>query len=188
MSAASETSQKLYTAEDLERLSAQGYHYELIRGELKEMSPTGDAHGYTTYLVTLYLGMFIEEHNLGKGYGAETGFQLANSPDTVLAPDFAFVAKGRQPDTVAKTYAPFVPDLVLETRSPNDTKKEVAEKVQRWLQAGVRMALELDPKSRVLTVYRPGKAPRELGADAELSGEDVLPGFALPMRKLFPES
>jgi Uma2 family endonuclease len=95
------------------------------------------------------------------------------------------VAKGRQPDTVAKTYVPFVPDLVLETRSPNDTKREVAAKVQRWLQAGVRMALELDPEARMLTVYRPNVEAQALGADAEFSGADVLPGFSLSLSQLF---
>lgn len=166
----------------------QGDRYELIRGELEEMSPTGETHGMTTHLLSVYMGMFILEHDLGTGYAAETGFQIANDPDTVLAPDFAFVAKGRKPDTVARTYVPFVPDLVLETRSPGDNRKEVAAKVQRWLQAGVRLVLELDPEARALTVYRPGVEGRSLGIEDSLSGEDVLPGFSLPLRRLFPET
>ena len=179
-------SPKLYTAEDLEQLSAQGHRYELVRGALQPMSPTSEEHGNATYLLTLYLGLFIEEHQLGRGYAAETGFLIARDPDTVLAPDFAFVSRERHPETVAKTFAPFVPDLVLETRSAGDTKAQAARKVERWLQAGVKMALDLDPKARVLTVYRPGAEPRVLRIEDELSGEDVLPGFTLPLAKLFP--
>ncbi|HZT41317.1 MAG TPA: Uma2 family endonuclease [Chthonomonadaceae bacterium] len=181
------SSPKLTTAEDLEQLSAQGHRYELVRGALQPMSPTSEEHGNATYLLTLYLGLFIEEHRLGRGYAAETGFLIARDPDTVLAPDFAFVSRERHPETVAKAFAPFVPDLVLETRSASDTKAHVARKVERWLQAGVKMVLDLDPKARALTVHRPGAEAQTLGVDDTLSGEDVLPGLALPLRKLFPD-
>ncbi|HLV80627.1 MAG TPA: Uma2 family endonuclease [Chthonomonadaceae bacterium] len=180
------SSPKLTTAEELEQLSAQGGRYELVRGTLQPMSPTSEEHGNATFLLTLYLGLFIEEHRLGRGYAAETGFLIARDPDTVLAPDFAFVSRECHPETVAKTFAPFVPDLVLETRSVSDTKTQVARKIERWLQAGVKMILDLDPKAYSLTVNRPGIEPRTLGIEDKLFGEDVLPGFMLPLRKLFP--
>jgi len=79
-----------------------------------------------------------------------------------------------------------VPDLVLETRSPGDTKREVAEKVERWLAAGVALVWEINPKTRVLTTHRAGRPPHELGLADTLDGEDVLPGFTLLMADAFP--
>jgi len=179
---------KPYTAEDLERLCAQGYRYELIRGELQEMAPVGLKHANVTIRFAFYVQLFLEEHGLGEGFGGEPGCIIARDPDTVLAPDWAFIAKERLPDELSDKFSTIVPDIVLETRSPNDTRKEVQEKVNLWLQAGVRIVWELDPKARVLTVYRPGMELRTLGIEDTLSGEDVLPGFTLPLRTLFRET
>jgi Uma2 family endonuclease len=82
-------------------------------------------------------------------------------------------------------FASIVPDAVLEVRSPSDNRREVEEKIQRWLNAGVRIVWELNPKTQVMTIYRPGEEPRRLGIDDTLTGEDVLPGFTLPLRLLF---
>ena len=179
---------KLYTAEELERLCAQGHRYELIRGELQEMAPVGLKHANATWRLAGYVHIFLAEHDLGEGFGGEPGCVIASGPDTVLAPDWAFIAKERLPDEIPDKFGAIVPDIVLETRSPNDTCKEVQEKVKLWLQAGARIVWELDPKARVLTVYRPDTEPRTLGIEDELSGEDVLPGFTLPLAKLFRET
>lgn len=179
---------KPYTAEDLERLCAQGYRYELIRGELREMAPVGMKHANVTVRLAGYVHIFLMEHDLGESFGGEPGCVIGRDPDTVLAPDWAFIVKERLPDEIPDNFSRIVPDIVLETRSPNDTRKEVQEKVQLWLQAGVRIVWALDPKARALTVYRPDAEPRTLGIEDALSGEDVLPGFTMPMRTLFRET
>lgn len=176
----------VYTAKDLERLSDEGYHYELIKGELHEMAPPGGTHGNSTSRLSTFVSYIVIEQDLGETFAAKTGFLVAEDPDTVLAPDFAFVAKERLPDPLPRSYVPVVPDIVLETRSPNDTKREVAEKVQQWLDLGVRLVWELDPKTRLLTVHRSGVPARELGVTDTLSGEDVLPGLAVPVERIFP--
>ena len=177
---------KLTTAEDLERLSLQGGHYELIRGELIEMSPAGFPHGIFTDRLTGYLRVYMDAHNLGEGTAAETGFKIEQSPDTVMAPDWAFVAKERLPDGWEHTgYLSLVPDIVLETRSPGDGRREVADKVEAWLKAGVRIVWVLDVAARTLTVHRPGKEAQTLGPTETLSGEEVLPGFTYALNKLF---
>lgn len=179
---------QLYTAEDLKRLSAQGYRYELVRGELIEMPPAGFPHGIFTDRLTGYLRVYIDEHDLGEGTAAETGFKTEHNPDTVMAPDWAFIAKARIPANWERLgYPPLAPDLVLETGSPGDTKREVTDKVEDWLKAGVRIIWVLDVTARTLTVYRPDTEARTLGLEDTLSGEDVLPGFAYPLRKLFRE-
>ena len=133
------------------------------------------------------MGVFLRGKDLGRGYAAETGFLLAQDPDTVLAPDFAFITKARLVPVRKRGYVPVIPDLVLETRSPSDSAQEVADKVRQWLEAGVRIVWELNLKARVLTVHRPDAEPRPLGPDDTLTGEEVLPGFTLPLRRLFSE-
>ncbi len=175
----------LQTAEDLERLSALGYHYELIKGELREMAPPGGPHGSSTSRLSVFVGMIIIDQDLGETFAAETGFLVGRNPDTVLAPDFAFVSKERLPNPLPRSYVPVVPDIVLETRSPNDTRKEVADKVARWLELGVRLVWEMNPQTRILTVHRATQMPHFLSEGDTLDGEDVLPGFSVPIARLF---
>lgn len=178
---------RLLSADDLWRLGSDA-RYELVKGELRPMPPpAGDEHGSTTMSLSQRIGVFVEDNDLGRCYAAETGFMVAQNPDTVLAPDFAFVAKQRLPGPPGKKFVPVVPDLVLETRSPGDRPGEVAEKVADWLAAGVGAVLELDLAGRVLSVYRPGAAdePRVFGPDDTLTVPHVLPGFSLPLARLF---
>jgi len=176
---------RLYTAEELFAFPSD-WHYELFEGRLEEMmSPTGGEHGLFTADLTVEIGSFVRSNNLGRCFVAETGFLLRRNPDTVLAPDFAFVAKDRLPGSPVRGYWPVVPDLVLETRSPSDRPAAVARKMNRWLVAGVRLVLDLDPATRTLIVHRPGEPPVTLTPADTLGGYDVLPGFALPLDRLF---
>ena len=179
---------KTWTAEEFERLD-DDLRYELTRGELRPMPPPpGAEHGSLTIDLTLEVGLFVREHRLGRCFAAETRFTIERNPDTVVAPDMAYVARERLPAKMPAGFLDLAPDLVLEVRSPSDRKREVKEKVERWLAAGVRMVWELHPARRILTVYRPGAEAREPGIDDTLSGEDVLPGFALPLRRLLSEA
>lgn len=107
----------VYTAADLERLSDEGHHYELIQGELREMALRGGTHGSTSSRIAYYGGT-VYEQDLGETFAAETGFLVSRNPDTVLAPDFAFVAKDRLPGPLPEGYVPLAPDLVVETTQP----------------------------------------------------------------------
>ena len=176
----------IHTAEDLERLSDEGHHYELIRGELRPMSPSGGPHGDATSRVSFYVNGVVYGDDLGVTFAAETGFFVERDPDTVKAPDFAFVSYERLPDPLPEGYVPLVPDLAVETRSPNDTAREVAEKVEEWLTAGVRLVWVIEPKKRTITTFRAGRPPLVLSVGDILDGEDVLPGLAVPVERLFP--
>jgi len=176
--------ERLYTAEDLTRLSAQGGRHELIRGVLRAMPPAG--WDRMTYDLSLYAGQHVKEHDLGRCFAAETGFLIERDPDTVLAPDWAFVAKERLAEPAPSGYGAVIPDLVLKTWSPHDRKSEIADKIGRWLQAGVRIVWELYPGSRTVTAHRRRAPSRRLEAEETLTGEEVLPGFSLPLRRLFP--
>jgi Uma2 family endonuclease len=177
---------ELYTEEDLEQMPS-GKRYELIRGELCAMPNNSAEHGNKTMRLSIPVGYFIEENDLGECFAAETRFTLAKDPDITLAPDFAFIAKERLTNIPPKGYLHLAPDLVIETRSPGDTRTEFALKITLWLQAGVRVVWALDPASRSLTVHRTGAVPVTLTMEDTLSGEDVVPGFTLPLRRVFRE-
>ncbi|HLK55829.1 MAG TPA: Uma2 family endonuclease [Chthonomonadaceae bacterium] len=177
---------KPITAKDFEKFDPE-WRYDLIRGELVPMPPPpSEDHGATTSDFAFELTGFVKRNNLGQCYAAETRFLIERDPDTVIAPDWAFVVQERLGERRSKGSVPRVPDAILEVRSPSDRKSEVVKKMRLWIESGVRIGWELDLDARVLTVYRPGKEPYEIGMDGMVTGEDVLPGFEMPLRLLFP--
>ena len=119
-------------------------------------------------------------------YVAETGFRLASDPDTVLAPDAAFVRRERVEavgDTVG--YWPGAPDLAVEIVSRHDRYTEIAEEVGAWLAAGTRMVIVVNPRQHRATVYRSLQEIAILTEDDTLDGGDVVPGWRMPVRELF---
>jgi len=173
------------TEEELWELSQDGYRFELLDGELKPMPPTGAEHGGFTSDISTEVGYFVRRRNLGRCFGAETGFRLSENPTTVLAPDFAFVRATRLPDVLPKGFLPVVPDLVLEVRSPGDRAAEIADKIERWLEAGTLIVWELNPRTKKLTVFRPDVPALELGIGDTLDAEPLLPGWSLPLGRIF---
>jgi len=178
----------LMTAEELLRLADDEWRYELVEGRLVRMSPTGGRHGRIVMALLLAIGRFVEEQRLGEVFPAETGFWISpeGGPDTVLAPDLAFVRAGREPDLETRGYPRLAPDLVAEIASPSQGRVVMGAKAQRWLNAGVRLVWLVLPEARTVEVWRPGAPVRIVTAEHELSGEEVLPGFAYPVARLFP--
>jgi len=181
------TEKKLFTADDLLRLPGDGMRHELIRGELRTMPPAGEEHGIVAGEAFGLLRNHVRGHNLGQVFAAETGFILEHDPDLVRAPDVAFVAAARfQGRAPSRRYSELVPDLVVEVVSPYDTAPEVEEKVQTWLQAGVRLVWVIHPSTRSVTEYRSPREIRRLTEREQLDGGDVVPGFSCRVRELFP--
>jgi Uma2 family endonuclease len=149
--------------------------------------PPGGAHGAISNDIAALAGSYVIEHDLGQGFAAETGFLIARDPDTVRGPDWAFIKKDRLSGAVIWRHVPVPPDLVLETRSPSDSRAELGYKVEIWLQAGATLVWEVDPEAQRVTVHRAGRAPQFLTAKDTLEGEDLLPGFRLPLSKVFKE-
>ncbi len=114
------------------------------------------------------------------------GFRLTTDPDTVRAPDVAFVRAERLREVGRpRGYWPGAPDLVVEVISPNDLYTEVAEKVAEYLEHGTRMVLVLNPRRPNVAVHRPNQPVRILTIDDVIDGEDVVPGWTMPVRDLF---
>src|SRR5947209_7787565 len=120
------------TASELLRLPEDSWRYELVDGRLVRMSPTGGRDGRVAADLLLAVGPFIREHGLGVVFAAETGFWISapGEPDTVLAPDLAFVRSGREPRPVPEGYPLLVPDLVAEMASPSQGRAELGAKAR----------------------------------------------------------
>lgn len=172
------------TAEDLLRTPGLG-RCELVRGEVLMMSPAGEEHGWVVINVSAPLALHVKQHGLGRVYGAETGFTIARDPDTVRAPDVAFVRAERVGPWPGKKFFEGAPDLAVEVLSPEDRAGEVLAKVHEWLDAGCRAVWLVDPETRTVTVYRSRSQITTLRAPEELRGEDVVPGFCLPVADIF---
>jgi len=174
------------TAQELLSYRHEPYRQELIAGRLHEMEPTGFLHGSVTAHVGRLLDEHVRAHGLGVVVGAETGFVLARDPDTVRAPDAAFVRAERVPPSgLPETYWPGPPDLAVEVLSPNDRDAEVAAKTREWLAAGTLAVVILDPRRTIAALHRPGGRALILAADETLDLDLELPGFAVVVATLF---
>lgn len=178
--------QRLMTADELIRLPRDHARHELVRGELRTMPPAGWGHGDETSVLDGSLGMYVRANRLGRVLTGEPGFLLTTNPDTVRAPDVAFIRRERIPSGLSRRgYFPGPPDLAVEVISPNDLYTEVDEKVAEWLEHGTRLVFVVNPRRRTVAVHRPGQRVQILGIDDALDGEDVVPGWKLPLRELF---
>ena len=180
------TTQVKTTADELLRFPRGKNRYELIRGELKTMAPAGNEHGSLAAIVTGLLLVHVRTHKLGKVYAAETGFKLASNPDTVRAPDAAFISQKRLDEVgPVQGYWPGAPDLAVEVVSPNDLYTEVSDKVAEWLEAGFGMVVVVNPRNQQVVVYLSPTEVKVLGVDDTLDGGEVVPGWQLPIGELF---
>lgn len=179
----------LITADQLLRMPNDGFRYELIAGELRKMPPAGWVHGDTGGRLHSLLGHHVLENDLGKIFFAETGFLLTRNPDTVRAPDIAFIRKDHLPSAPPKeAFWPGSPDLAVEVVSPGDTLAEIDEKVQAWLEAGAAVVWVVNPNWRNVTVYRSATNIHVLTQKDELSGQEVVPGFRCRVGEIFADS
>jgi Uma2 family endonuclease len=172
------------TADELLHMEDDDWRYDLIEGELIRMPPASGDHGFTGSELHGHIWTYVRRNQLGKVYGAETGFYISRDPDTVLGPDVAFVRADRAPARSPR-FVELAPDLAVEVRSPSERRGQIEAKVAHYLAAGVRLLWYVDPRRQTITIYRPAHEPRTLGIGDELDGEDVLPGFRLPLAEVF---
>ncbi len=163
-----------------------GQTCELVNGEFITMSPAGGRHGKFTSRIPRIVGDFVEEHDLGETFGAETGFIIFRNPDTVRAPDFAFIAKERLGliDEFDK-FLSIPPDLAVEIVSPDDRWTKIEEKVNDYLRAGVRLVWVINPSTQTIHVYHGFSNVVVLTRNDTLEGTGVLPGFSIPVARIF---
>jgi Uma2 family endonuclease len=179
------SAEEIMTAEQLERIEIPGKSTELVRGRLVVLEPPGTYHGALAARLLVRVGAFVELHRLGTVFAQDTGFKIASHPDTVRAPDLAFLGHERVAHVGRRGYAAVAPDLVAEILSPDDRPGEVRAKIGDWLNAGVRLVWELDPDRRTVRLHRPDGSESLVEADGFLDGDTVLPGFRIELNDLY---
>ena len=180
------TSTQLMTAEELLRLPRGQYRYELISGELKTMSPSSHNHAIIAANLIGPMHRHVRKNKLGTVYSSEGGFLLTQNPDTVRAPDVAFIRQERLDAAgPVKSYWIGPPDLAVEVMSPSDSVSKVSSKVSEWLDAGTCMVWVVNPKHRTVMSYRSLNDVATFDELKTLSGSDVIPGFEIRVDALF---
>ncbi len=178
--------QKRLTADELLVMPNTRFGYELVRGELKKYMPTGFLHGLIASRIGRIIGNFVDENDLGVTFAAETGFLIFQNPDTVRAPDSAFVSKEKlEKHGITEKFFPDAPDLAVEVVSPSDRKKDIEEKIRDYLKAGVSLVWVIYPQNKIIAVHRQSNITSILRETDELDGEDVLPNFRCPLNEIF---
>lgn len=169
------------TAAQLERAGDLG-RCELVRGELVMMMPAGGRHGRVAMRLARAIANHVEARRLGEVLAAETGFVLARDPDTVRAPDVAFLRAGRE---IGDGFIEGAPDLAVEVVSPGDRPGYLREKVAEWLEAGSMAVWVVDPAARMVTTRERMQVARVYQETDTLEGGSVLPWFSLELSELF---
>ena len=175
------------TAELLSQLPDDGNRYELVLGELRMMSPAGGRHGRIAARINKLLTNHVDDHELGATFAAETGFRIAVDPDTVRAPDAAFVSQQKMEELDDDAgFLPFSPDLAVEVVSPSDTFSGVEEKAFSWLDAGTKIVLIVEPDSKSVHVYksRDSISVHQTGDAVDVG--DAVPSWKFRVPEIFP--
>jgi Uma2 family endonuclease len=186
MSTAAAAAPNLMTAAEFARRPDPGHPEELVRGRIVPMPPPTRRHGQICSKTVRIFGNFAEEHDLGEVLSNDSGVVTEQGPDTVRGADVAFysyrrIARGPLP----KDYGSELPELIVEVRSPSDRWPTVLGKVAEYLNAGVLAVIVLDDDSRTALLAMSDQPPRRLGPDDELSIPEILPGFAVAVRRFF---
>ena len=161
---------------------------ELIEGRIVQMSPTGDAHGGYESNFDEYIKAFVKERKLGKVRVGEVGIYTHRNPDTIRAADVVFISNERYAQRTQKGgFLDVAPELVVEIMSPDDRWNDVMQKLREYFSIGVKLVWVAHPETKTVYAYRSITDVREFGEADMLTGDDVLPGFAVAVASLFEE-
>jgi Uma2 family endonuclease len=156
---------------------------ELVDGVLVEKT-LGTNEGHIGIVLGQFFLNFLDEHDLGSVYGTDSPFRIL--PNQVRLPDVCFASwKTLGGEMPGDSIAGVVPELVVEVLSKSNTKGEMNRKRRDYFLAGVREVWIIDPKTQTAEVYTSPHDKRSIGIDGALTGGDLLPGFSLPLKKLF---
>ncbi len=176
------------TAEELLGMPDDGLRYELVKGELRKMPPAGNEHGYIAGEVFGELRSHVKANGLGRTYAAETGFEIHSNPDTVRAPDVAFVSRERLEEVgPVEGYWPGAPDLAVEIVDSPKARREAVQKQVEYEQLGVREYWVIDLPRREVRQWLLDEGRyrlQRLGPGSELAARTVE-GFHLQVGWLF---
>ncbi len=176
----------LLTADDLLRLYSEGVRGELIRGEFCETVSSGGEHGEIAMNMGGEVRSFVRPRRLGRVSGSDSGVLLERDPDTVREPDMLYISAETLPLDVRVTkYYEVVPDLIVEIKSPSESRDAFTDKLRMWLSYGVRVAWGVFPETRTVEIHVAGATTTVLTDADTLDGGEVLPGFTCAVSGIF---
>ena len=189
MNAAVETSRKVWTEAELESLEEDGFTHEVVDGELV-MSPKNDFfRGDICSELVLALRTSAKANRLGAVLDSSTGFWMKSQ--NCRAPDISFVSRARLKALgfrhSTRSFFPEAPDLAVEVLSPNNTRREIDERLNDFFASGTMLAWVIDPDAQRVEVCRSPTNRKLIGGGGFLDGEELLPGFRYPIADLFKE-
>lgn len=189
MSVAITTPQRTWTEAELEALPEDGFSHEVVNGELV-MSPKNNwFHGRICTRLLFAIEAFNRTHRLGAVLDSSAGFWMFNrncrAPDVSFVPKTRLVALGFKPNE--RRFFPGAPDLAVEVLSENNTRAEIDARLKDFFASGTRIAWVIDPERESVEVCRSPVRRKLIGSGGLLEGEDLLPGFQLPIADLFKE-
>ena len=174
------------TAQQLAEMDHQHQRLELVKGVLQMMAPAGSEHGRIASRILVRLATHVEQFDLGETYAAETGFLIERNPDTVRAPDAAFLShQALEVMGDVTGFLPTAPELLVEVVSPNDSFSAVESKARQWLDAGTQVVIVADPENKTLRAYYPDKESQMFGAGDVFEAGDVCRGWKLEVDDVF---
>jgi Uma2 family endonuclease len=156
--------------------------FEFIGGEIVEIV-TNSYASIVAAQVLIELGLHVRKHQLGYVTGEAGGYAVAGER---YMPDVGFISKSKQPEPPHETWIPQPPDLAVEVFSPTDKPHETRIKLVNYLAAGT-VVWVIDPEAKRVEAYVPGQPVNTMGLDGTLDDGDVLAGFSLAVKNIFPE-
>ncbi len=180
-----QTAATLVTGEELAEMGHVG-RCELVEGEIIMLSPTGWRHGKYERRFGQVLGAFVDKNALGEVMVGEVGIYTGRNPDTVRGADVIFISHTRLTQVKSASFLDVAPELVVDVLSPDDRWMDVQRKINEYFAIGVARVWLVDPSNRNVTVYRSPTDMHIAGTQDTLDGEDLLPGFSVPVSEFLP--
>ena len=178
--------QKIWTDAEFMALNRDGHRYEIVNGELIDMGNSGAKHGYVCSILMTLLGGYVHLQKLGAMFDSSTAFKMKSG--NKRSPDVSFMAKERLQglDDLPDGFLEGAPDLAVEILSPGNTVAEIHDKLVEYFENGARLVWVIHPQEQYVLVYRSSQEPdRLLKSVNSLDGEEIVPGFTLPIAELF---
>ena len=177
---------KIWTDAEFMALKRDGHRYEIVNGDLIDMGNSGAKHGYIAIILSAALFNCVSTQKLGALMDSSTAFKMKSG--NKRSPDISFVAKERLQglDDLSDGFLDGAPDLAVEILSPGHTIEEIHDKLVEYFENGARLVWVINPEQHYVLVYRSAQEPDRLLKSADsLDGEEIVPGFTLPIADLF---
>lgn len=176
----------LITAEGLAQMPLDDRRVELVAGEVVEMAPVNTKHVWLSGKLIAWIHIWMSHSGIGGACGGELGMVVRRNPDTVRAPDVAWLGPEETRRSLDRPgFTDEVPALVVEVVSPSETFVTIDGKVADYQAAGVPLIWIINPRDQRAYVHRVGHPIQMLTPPAALEGHDLLPGLSIPLDHLF---